>query len=186
MPERNTRRQTILSKLLIQYRSLGERWLGWFQRFRKKDSLMETSHRRHDARGGIDNFTKRIWDAVKEPQRVVELLRKQSPRTRKDEEVQRREEEIRKRNFRLSRLEEQEGWRKDVVGMLRQWENFCYMNLRFPETRKENVSFEYYTGFQNGALWIIESLRKEIYNAVLYVKKEALKEAEKKKTSSNL
>lgn len=45
------------------------------------------------------------------------------------------------------------------------------MNLRFPENRKDNTSREYYNGFQNGSLWVIEGLRKEISLAISNLKK---------------
>lgn len=40
------------------------------------------------------------------------------------------------------------------------------MNLRFPENRKDNITVEEYNGFQRGALWVIEGLRKEISTSV--------------------
>jgi len=46
------------------------------------------------------------------------------------------------------------------------------MNLRFPESRKENVSLDSFISYQNGALWIIEGLRKEVYNAVVSLKRQ--------------
>lgn len=138
----------------------------------QEDTELEASHRRHDIRGSVEAFTKRIWDAIQKPQGMEVLLRKHSLRTRKDDEIQRREEETNKRIVRLARLSKTEGWQIDIVSMLRSWENFCYMNLRFPETRKDKVSLDNFIGFQNGALWIIESLRKEVYNAVNSLKKQ--------------
>lgn len=136
---------------------------------------LEAALRRHDGRGSVEAFTQRIWDAVKKPQRMDGSLHKHTLRTRQDEEIQRKQEEVNKRNIRLTRLERTEGW-VDIVNMLRQWENFCYMNLRFPETRKDKVSLDYFLGYQNGSLWIIEGLRKEVYNAITSLKKQAIKE----------
>ena len=152
--------------------------------FEKRDSKfihqddpdLEVALRRHDIGGSVGAFTQRIWDAVKKSQTVDGSLRKHTIRTRQDEEIQRKQEEINKRNIRLTKLSRMEGWEIDVIGMLRQWENFCYMNLRFPETRKDKVSLENFIGYQNGALWVIEGLRKEVYNAVTNLKKQAIKE----------
>jgi hypothetical protein len=138
---------------------------------RQENPELETSYRRYDTRASVNDFTKRIWDAYEKPPRVDELLRKQSIRKRENEEIQRREEEIRKRNINLVNLSRTEGW-EIIVNLLKQWENFCYMNLRFPETRKDKVSLEMFIGFQNGALWVIEGIRKEIYNAIISLKKE--------------
>lgn len=183
MQKENSKIKTILSTLLIQCRALERRWILWRNSFYKKDPKLETSSGRHDIRRSVESFTQRVWDAVQKPKGVAELLRKQSLRTRKDEEVQRRQEEIDKRNIRLVHLSRTQGWEIDVVNMLRQWENFCYMNLRFPETRKDKVSLEYFLGYQNGSLWVIESLRKEIYNAVTNLKKQNAIFAENKNKS---
>lgn len=56
------------------------------------------------------------------------------------------------------------------------------MNLRFPEIRKDGVSLDNFVGFQNGALWVIETIRKEVYNAVNSLKKQnALRNQESRK-----
>ena len=171
MQKENSKRKSILSALFFQYRTLGKRWLSWFHNLNKPNPEVETSSRRYDIRGSIDSFTERVWDAIKKPRRMDELLRKQSTRAEKNEGVQRKQEEVDRRNSRLSRLSKTEGWEVDVVGMLRQWVNFCYMNLRFPEARKDKVSLDYYVGFQNGALWVIEGLRKDVYGAVIGLKR---------------
>ena len=149
-----------------------ERWWIVKRNNWRKNPEVEAAYRRHDIRGSIENFTKRIWDACQNQKGMGQLLRKQSLRTREDEGVQRKQEEARQRNLRLTRISRTDGWQIDIVGMLQQWENFCYMNLRFPENRRDKVSLDYFLGYQNGALWIIEGLRKEIYNAVISLKKE--------------
>lgn len=133
---------------------------------------VEAAFERHDIRRSVEAFTKRVWDAVKNVQTVDGSLRKRTLRTRSDEEIQRKQEEVNKRNLRLTHLSKTEGWKIDVINMLRQWENFCYMNLRFPESRKDKVSLDYFLGFQNGSLWIIESFRKEIYNSATNLKRQ--------------
>jgi len=171
MQKESQKRQTILSSLLIQCRALGERWFRWFRSLCKTNPQLEASHRRYDGRAGVDDFTQRVWDAVKKLPRMEELLRKQPTREEENERVLRKEEENEKRIAKLAQLSQTEGW-EIVVSLLRSWENFCYMNLRFPETRKDKVSFEYFIGFQNGALWVIEGLRKEVYGAVISLKKK--------------
>jgi hypothetical protein len=139
--------------------------------FHEENPKLETSYRRYDGEGGVNDFTERIWDAIKKLPRVEELLRKQSTREEENERVLRKEEENERRITKLAQLSRTEGW-EIIVSLLKNWENFCYMNLRFPETRKDKVSFDYFIGFQNGALWVIEGLRKEVYGAVISLKKQ--------------
>jgi len=171
MQKESQKRQTVLSSLLIQCWALGKRWFGWFRSLFKKNPQLEASYRRYDGGTGVNNFTQRVWDAVKKLPRMEELLRKQPTREEENERVLRKEEENERRIAKLAQLSRTEGW-EIVVSLLRSWENFCYMNLRFPETRKDKVSFEYFIGFQNGALWVIEGLRKEVYGAVISLKKK--------------
>ena len=171
MQEESKKRQTVLSSLFIQCRALGKRWLSWFRSLYKTNPKLETSYRRYDGEGGVNNFTERIWDAIKKLPRVEELLRKQSTREEENERVLRKEEENERRITKLAQLSRTEGW-EIIVSLLKNWEKFCYMNLRFPETRKDKVSFDYFIGFQNGALWVIEGLRKEVYGAVISLKKQ--------------
>ena len=134
----------------------------------KKDSELEAEYGRRYTRTSIDTFIKRVWDANHARRRVEKVLRPAS-REEEVERVQKKAEEARKRNARLNRVTKVDGY-KDIEEMLKTWEAYCYYNLRFPELRKENVSRDYYHGFQNGALWIVEGFRKDIQRAITSLK----------------
>lgn len=169
MQKTNFKYFTILSEMWLQYWEMGKRY--FYNLYLPTDTIVEAPHRRHDERRSVDDFIKRVWDAVQKPPSMARLLHKQSTRESKDEAVQRKQEEVGRRAIRIANLSKTEGW-KEIIILLQSWENFCYMNLRFPESRKDKVSTDYYTGYQNGALWVIEGLRKEIYGAVYTAKKE--------------
>lgn len=141
--------------------------------FRKDDSELETARRRYDVRGSVDAFTQRIWDAFDVKGKVGRLLRKQSLRTRKDEEVQRRQEEIGRRSLLLTNLSRSQGHVIEKE-FFKKIESGAYLNLRFPEGRKEGVSLDYYVGFQNGSIWVVENWRRMIAEAVINHKKNAI------------
>ena len=166
MQEKNTRRIPILSQMLVQYRALGAWWRAKFHK--GKHSKMEVEYGRHDTRASIDRFVKRFWDANNVGKRVEKILR---PASREEEatRLQEKAERTRKRSLRLSQLSKNEGWR-DLEKLLEQYEIIAYTNLRFPSTRKDNVSLDEWIGVQNGTLGVIEGIRQEVRSAVTSLK----------------
>ena len=137
----------------------------------EENSNLEASRGRHDIRGNIEAFTKRVWDASQKLQTMDELLRKQSLRARKNEEIQRREEAVSKRNLLLAKLTESEEY-EIIVEFFKRIENNAYFNLRFPESRKDQVSMDYFVGFQNGSLYVIENFRSMFAEAIRSLQKQ--------------
>ncbi len=145
---------------------------GWFTNyFHKNNSEVEIEHGRRNARRSIEEFIKNLWDAPDVRKRVEKILRKPS-RKEEDERIRAKQEKETARNLRLTRLSNTEGWNKDIVNLLKRWEVFSYMNLRFPENRKDKIDVKEFYAFQRGALWIIEGLRDEINKAVKNYKKQ--------------
>lgn len=138
----------------------------------KQHSRLETDHRRYEVRRNIERFTQRIWDAAKKLPTVARSLPQHPLREKEDERIQQKKRKTHQRALRFAKLIKSDVWTKDLVKMLNQWEKFCYMNLRFPETRKDKVSLDSFIGFQNGALWVIEGLRKSVYGSVISDKKK--------------
>ena len=138
---------------------------------RKQNTEVETTSGRYDLGRGAFDFSQQLWDANEKQKRVGQVLRP-TTREEKAERVQEKKERTHQRFVKLSRLNKTEGY-KELEKLLKRWEFLSYYNLRFPERRKDKVSREYYNGFQNGALWVIEGLRNEMVSAIAYLQRQA-------------
>jgi len=140
----------------------------------KRNTELEAEHRRLNTRRSVKRFVRKFWDETNVSRKMERILRKRS-RKEKAPGVQEKEERVYKRNARLTRFCNHEGYR-DLVSILRSHENAGYFGLRHPEIRKDNASLEYYLGFINGKLSEIEDIRIIFRNAKMAVAKKVMEE----------
>lgn len=149
---------------------------------REGHSELEAQHRRQQTWRNIGEFGRSLWNETNVSRRLESLLRKRS-RAEKDERVREAKERIHERNVRVAKLTDSKGY-SDFVKFQQKAERLAYMGLRHPEFRKsDNHSLEYYIGFQNGVLSMIEDDRKFFEDAVFGVEKE-VQQAEEEQTKT--
>lgn len=147
----------------------------WFS-FHKQDTELEVESGRCLIRGGIERYSRYLWDSSSKLASMDRVLRKRS----RDEEAERvrvQSERARTRSSELKRIYESDGF-KHEIHELQTIENACYWSLRHPESRKANISFEFYNGYLNGQLSVIEHLRSMYERSIAEAKRgEGLEEA---------
>lgn len=119
----------------------------------------------------------RLWDAENEPREVERVLR---PRSR-EEETKRIQEQARKRsqrNYLLFSGTKREDFHV-LVAFLNRIESGAYANLRHPDLRKPNISLDYFNGFQNGTIEIVENIRNMYVEAARQYYNELSKKRER-------
>lgn len=119
---------------------------------------LEIEDRRRDPRTGIERQVRHLWNASENPPRMERLLRKFSPRTRKDEEVQRAAEEKFSRSVKLVEWSKRDGY-NIFVAFLQTAESDAYFQLRSFKGVKDGISVQENLWKQNGKLEMIEDIR---------------------------
>lgn len=148
-----------------------KRTVGQLRKFEfKKDPVMEAEYGRRIFGRSNEERRKRLWDAEDVKREMAGSLR---PGLRK-EEAERIQEAARKRSERnallytaTKRLEF-----NILVAFLNNIEKGAYANLRHPENRKAMVSNDYFNGFQNGTIEVVEIIRNMYVQAALQYKNE--------------
>jgi len=147
----------------------------WFA-FYQQDSELEAESGRRLIRGGIERYSRHLWDSTSKLAKMDRVLRKRS----RDEEAERvrvQSEKARTRSAELKRVYESKDFEHEKHE-LQTIENACYWSLRHPESRKNNISFEFYNGYLNGQLSVIEHLRSMYERSIAEAKRgEGLEEA---------
>jgi hypothetical protein len=141
------------------------------------DSELEAQRRRRLTGGSFEDTLERLWSQTTEPREVAKLLR---PTTREEkvEAIQRKEEKEKARNLQLTEISRRPGWNV-LIAFLSRIERGGYANLRHPEHRKTEISVDYFTGFQNGTIETVETIRAMMVEAVLKHYKDQHKKDER-------
>jgi hypothetical protein len=147
----------------------------------ERNSELEAKRRRHQTWRNLGNFTRSLWNEAKISRRVESSLRKRL-REKEDGRIQEAKERVYQRNLRVSKLCDSEGY-SDFVKFLQKCEKIGYAALRHPEFRKgdNQQSLDYYMGFQNGLLSMIEDSRKFFDDAIFMVEKATQENEEAQK-----
>lgn len=181
MPKRRTRIQG--NRIRNYHKAIMQKMFGriknWFNR-NSKDSTMEIEH------GGcnrgtdinIKRFTQRLWDANEKLRRMAGVLRKR-PRKEEGEGVSAKEARAKERALRLKKIYEDEDF-KEVIDALTEIENISYFSIKHPETKRDAISLDYYYGYMNGRISVVDHFRDMFHKAILHLQKLSMKENENK------
>lgn len=192
MRKKNSLRQTILSKLFVQYTLLSKRLKHIFF---SKNSQLEAKHRRCLNPRSFDKTIKRIWNSIYERSKVERLLQKRvGSQTEKgsgtDEErtsegrysrVGKGKEESKieehKKKIALANIFSNPDFQY-FIEYLSKEEELALNELVTPITKPQNVSYNEYSWFKRGEINCFNHIRSFIQSILIYKNKSLIKEME--------
>jgi len=128
-------------------------------------------------RGSVESYTRHLWDTPKKLQRVARALQS-ALRKKEAGRIQPEKGANTERLVGMKRLYQSPDF-NIAKEILMEKESSAYFGLRHPETKKEGVSQEYYNGFLNGRLSIIDEFRDAFERAIIILQKKAIEEENK-------
>lgn len=147
----------------------------------KENTQLEIEYGRRIFGGGHKERRFSFWSSKNDEGKVGRTLQ---PRVR-EEEV-RRLQEIAERKSKRNILLYSATRRDDfniLKAFLQRAEDGAYSNLRHPEIKRDGISQDYFIGFQNGIIQLVEDIRSLYVQAAVDYHKE-MKKIEEDKTKS--
>lgn len=142
-----------------------------------EDTILETGGGRRERGGSIERHTRHLWDTTAKLQRVAKALRT-TIRKKETSGLQSQKEPNTERYAILKRLYESNDF-NIVKEILISKESAAYFGLRHPETKKEGLTMDYYNGYLNGRIGVIEEIRDEFDRAVIILQRKSIEEVQK-------
>jgi len=158
-------------------------WIG--------DTGVEAKYGRRDIGGSLTSWLRRVWYEATNPRKVEKILQRKFLGNQKTAGVQERAAAISEGNARLARFVKTEEY-KLFEKFLFQIEAFAYytiarpegyFNQQDPKLKGKAISIEYFLGFYNGQLSVIEDWRTMMREAIRFHERE--KELERSKQKKN-
>lgn len=141
------------------------------------NSELEAEDRRRIGRRSIESYTRHLWDTPTKLRKVARALQS-ALRKKKDGGVQPQKGADTERLVKMKRVFEAPDF-QIVKDIFREKEAGAYFGLRHPETKKEGVTSDYYNGFLNGRLSIIDEVRDSFERAIIILQKKSIEEESK-------
>lgn len=146
----------------------------------ERDTGLASERGRSTRWGGIKSIIRRAWDEATKPRAVEKILQRKLMGKASDEQVQRKKEKAREGSLRIAKFTETLEFEVHEKFFSR-IESFAYYALRHPEMffnesdpskRGRALSPDYYLGFYNGQLSVVEDYRTMIRDTVSFAENE--------------